>query len=140
MKKRIWILVVILCVVIVFLVAFSFKSNTKIFETDENISMIIKEGTLTNKGATLIISDSCNNITFGEWYNIYEFINGKWKKLDYIIKGSPGWLTMGYLTNSDCILEMDVNWEALYGTLKPGKYRIVKKADKKYMYAEFNIE
>lgn len=141
MKKRICILtIIIIFVCILSLFISCFIDETKIFETDENISMVIKEGTLTDKGATLIISDLCNNTTFGEWYNIYEFINGKWKKLNYIIKEPVAWQTMGYLTNSNCKLEMDVDWEPLYGTLTPGKYRIVKKANKKYMFVEFNLE
>lgn len=142
MQKRTIILLITILIGI-FIVGFIMLSNgsEKINVTDENITMKIKEDTLTNKGATLIITDlSGRDITYGKWYRLDKYVDGKWKKLNYIIKGPVAWLTMGYLTNDNNILEMDVNWEHLYGVLETGKYRIVKRADKKKIFTEFEID
>lgn len=142
MKYRILFLIIII-IFTLFLCLFAsyFDNNLKAFEIDENVSMIIKDGSLTNKGATLIITDKTkqNNI-FGEWYAIFKLVNKKWKKLDYLINEPIGWLPVGYSTDSNGELIMDVNWENLYGRLKKGKYRIVKKVNQKYIFTEFDIE
>lgn len=140
MKKRIYLLIIIIIGISISILLISSFKDKSIFETYESVSMVIKEGTLTSKGATLIITDkSGNDISFGEWYNIYRFVDEKWKKLDYIIDEPIAWSTMGYLPDNNGILEMDVNWEPLYGNLEPGRYRIVKKANQKYIFTEFDV-
>lgn len=117
-----------------------------VFTPSETMSVIIKEGTLTNKGATIIIKDTSEEKeTFGESYRIDKYENDEWKQLEVIIEGNYGWNMIGYLVGEDGTREMKINWEWLYGELKPGHYRIVKSISPKpyqyeYFYVEFDIE
>ena len=51
----------------------------------------------------------------------------------------------GYKVNEDDILIMEINWEKIYGSLKSGRYRLIKTvrnnnfSDKKYILVEFNL-
>ena len=58
---------------------------------------------------------------------------------------------IGYSTGENHKLEMDINWETLYGKLEQGKYRLVKEVainnkdtgaykGNKYIYVEFMID
>ena len=112
----------------------------------EGVSMSIKEGTLTNKGVTVIITDTSNrdNI-YGTPYRIDKYIDGGYKKLDTIIE-DYAWTMQGYSVDENKTLEFKVNWENLYGKLKKGKYRIVKdtsyagEGTEHYITAEFEIK
>ena len=110
-------------------------------ENIDGITMTIKEGTLTNTSATIIITDTTNNENiYGSYYRIdkYEFNN--WKVLDIIFKGNYAWTSIGYLVDKDNKLEMDINWFNFYGELSKGKYRIVKKVNNKYFSVEFQLD
>ena len=110
-------------------------------ENIDGITMTIKEGTLTNTSATIIITDTTNNENiYGSYYRIdkYEFNN--WKVLDITFKGNYAWTSIGYLVDKDNKLEMDMNWLELYGELDKGTYRIVKKVNNKYFKVEFQID
>lgn len=93
----------------------------------KGVSMYIKEGTLTNTGATIIIKDmtSKNNI-YGDEYRIDKLVDDTWQELDVVVKGNYGWNSIGYHVNENNILELEINWEWLYGKLNKGTYRIVK--------------
>lgn len=101
------------------------KCSIKINDLD-GVSMIIKDGTLTGKGATIIITDTSDreNI-YGESYRIDKKENNKWIELKPIIE-NHAFTSIGYLVDKNNKLELDVNWEWLYGELKNGEYRIVK--------------
>ncbi len=110
----------------------------------ENVSMTIKKGTLTNKGATVIITDTSdrNNI-YGEGYQLEKEENGVWVEMKP--KHDMTFITIGYSVNENHTLELKVNWEYHYGTLENGKYRILKdtsyagEGTKHYITAEFTI-
>lgn len=112
----------------------------------EGVSMFIKEGTLTNKGVTVIITDTSNrdNI-YGTPYSIDKYENGGFKKLDTIID-DYAWTMPGYYVGENNTLEFKVNWEKLYGKLEKGKYRIIKETSyagegtNHYITAEFVIK
>ena len=108
--------------------------------------MSIKDGTLTKTGATVVITDiSSRNNIYGEPYRIDKFVDGEWKTLDTIID-DYAWISIGYTVGEDNKLELDINWEWLYGELELGKYRIVKDTSESgegtthYITAEFVIE
>ena len=106
----------------------------------EGISMTIKEGTLTKSGATIIITDlSGKDNTYGSFYRIDKLENNEWKELKVIVKGNYGWTSIGYLVGEDNKLELDINWEWLYGKLEKGQYRLVKEVNNKYFGTEFQI-
>ena len=109
--------------------------------------MKIKKGTLTETGATIIITDlSGKNNIYGEEYRIDKLENNKWKELPVVVKGNYGWNSIGYHTGKDNKLELEINWEWLYGKLNKGTYRIVKSTstkhsmNEKYFSTEFIIE
>ena len=115
------------------------------FTPSKTMSMTIKEGTLTNKGVTVIIKDTGEEKeTFGEGYRIDIYENNEWKQLEVIIEGNYGWNLIGYLVGENGIREMKVNWQWLYGELKTGHYRLVKSISPtpyqyEYFYVEFDI-
>lgn len=110
-------------------------------KSDDN-QMIIKDGTLTNVGVTVIITDKDNTNLYGEWFRIDKKVNGKWNEL----KGfnNNDWTLQGYATDENGKLELEHNWEHIYGKLEKGTYRLVKEAgtNKKgqYIMVEFSIE
>lgn len=72
------------------LIGCGINTDSKLNE-EEDISMIIKEGTLSRTGATVIITDvSGKDNVYGQEYRIDKKENGKWKELDVIVKGDYG--------------------------------------------------
>lgn len=106
----------------------------------KNISMIIKDGTLTKTGATIIITDlNETKNTYGEFYRIDKLGNNTWSELNPIIE-NYGFNSIGYFVDENNKLELSHNWEWLYGKLENGKYRLVKEVNYKYFSVEFEIE
>ena len=149
MRKRVIVICGVLVVCIIGIVVMSLlKTNEAEFNPADNVTMEIVDGTLTNTGATIVITDlSGEDNTYGEDYRIDRLENGKWYELEDIVDGNVGWHMIGYKINDDNELRMDVNWEWLYGPLESGKYRIVKSVsntkrlyDGRHVAAEFTIE
>lgn len=106
----------------------------------EGVSMVIKEGTLTRRGATIIITDnSGKDYTYGDEYRIDKYDDGKWEELEVIVEGNYAWNSIGYYVDKNNKLELDVKWEWLYGRLDDGYYRIVKRVKEKEFSVEFKI-
>jgi hypothetical protein len=110
------------------------------FEEAEFMSMTIKEGTLSNSGATFIIKDiGEDKSVFGGDYRIDVF-DVEWKTVNTIID-NYGWTSIGYQVGYDGLFEMNVNWSWLYGELPKGHYRMVKSvSENEYFSCEFDIE
>lgn len=114
------------------------------YEISNNISMQIKEGTLTKTGATVIIINDNNNenYKYSKWFRIDKLENDTWKMLKPIDKNHIS----DELASNDTQLgnlEYNVDWSELYGKLKKGKYRLVKRIyedEYKYFIVEFSIE
>ena len=110
-------------------------------ENIDGITMTIKEGTLTNKSATIIITDTTNNENiYGSYYRIDKYEFDKWNEFDIIYEDNYAWISIGYLVDKDNKLEMDMNWLELYGELDKGTYRIVIEVNNKYFSVEFQID
>ena len=113
------------------------KSNIKISQND--VIMTIKEGTLTNKSATLVLTNNSDkNFQYGNPYEIEIKKDGEWHKinveLNFDIPAFP--------LSSKESKEIELNWENGYGKLAKGTYRIIKDIDYKYeegKYKSFNI-
>lgn len=116
--------------------------------TDKAVSLKIKEGTLTNTGATIILENNCDNIiSFGEgfWLEIEQ--NGKWYTLETIndfVVNVPL-----YQLKSNENKEKSISWGYVFGKLPKGKYRITKgitlelgndKKEDTHVASEFNID
>ena len=112
----------------------------------ENVKMEIKEGTLTNKETTIIITDTNeNHYQYNEPFRIDIKENGKWKEVD-LIEEAVFNLPV-YNVDKNNKLELNQNWEHIYGELSPGEYRLVKSTcgdegcyESKYFGVEFTIE
>lgn len=113
------------------------KSDIKISQND--VIMTIKEWTLTNKSATLVLTNNSDkNFQYGNTYEIEIKKDGEWHKinveLNFDIPAFP--------LSSKESKEIELNWENGYGKLAKGTYRIIKDIDYKYeegKYKSFNI-
>lgn len=108
---------------------------------------------VTPAGATLVCTQSGGDATgalkTGNWYVIEDWTqkNG-WKEVDYVQKGDIAWTEEAWMIHKDSVTKWEINWEWLYGELKPGKYRIGKSVmdfratgnyDNVLYFAEFEI-
>ena len=115
--------------------------------TNRDINLKIKEGTLNNTGATLIIENNSDiTISFGKDYGLQIEQNGKWHYLE-IINQVAIEVPLYHLKANE-IKEMSISWGYAFGKLPKGKYRITKgitlefENDKKedtYVVGEFTI-
>lgn len=158
MKKVIILLCIILAIIIIIVGILYFKNNGLSFlnsniRNDVNIeengdvenasdsSMVIKDGTLTPSGATVVLT---NSYGYDRWFRIDKEENGEWKEAE-TINDNYSFTAEGYLTNGNSEVEIPIDWTDLYGTLENGKYRIVKRAfnnlnREEYVSVEFTID
>ena len=104
----------------------------------ENVTMALSDVTPT--GAVVTIQD-CNPepFVYGEWYVIEQEKDGLWYEVRTKIT-DYGFNEIGWLTNENGALTMDVDWAWLYGKLPAGHYRILKQAGTEIIGAEFTVE
>lgn len=158
MKKVIILLCIILAIIIIIVGILYFKNNGLSFlnsnikndvnieengdvENASDISMVIKDGTLTPSGATVVLT---NSYGYDRWFRIDKEENGEWKEAE-TINDNYSFTAEGYLTNGNSEVEIPIDWTDLYGTLENGKYRIVKRAfnnlnREEYVSLEFTID
>lgn len=140
MKKRV---IIVLSSLVVFVLAITcaivlIPNYAEPIDLAEDITMEIKEGTLTKTGATIVITDlSGKNNTFRKEFRIDQKRGGKWYTLKDKSKNEVD-VMPGQQENKK--LEQELNWEKNYGTLSDGYYRIVKKINNKDIVVEFEIE
>ena len=113
------------------------KSDIKISQND--VIMTIKEGTLTNNGATLILTNNSDkNFQYGTPYEIEIKKDGEWHKINVELNFTMPAFQLSARENN----EIEINWENGYGKLAKGTYRIIKGIDYEYeegKYKSFNI-
>lgn len=113
------------------------KSNIKISQND--VIMTIKEGTLTNKSATLVLTNNSDkNFRYGNPYEIEIKKDGEWHKINVELNFD----IPAFQLPSKESKEIELNWENGYGNLATGTYRIIKGIDYEYEegeYKSFNI-
>lgn len=158
MKKVIIFFCIILAIIIIIVGILYFKNNGLSFlnsniENDVNIeengdvenassiSMVIKDGTLTPSGATVVLT---NSYGYDRWFRIDKEENGEWKEAE-TINDNYSFTAEAYLTNGNSEVEIPIDWTDLYGTLENGKYRIVKRVfnnlnKEEYVSVEFIID
>ncbi len=113
------------------------KSDIKVSQND--VIMTIKEGTLTNKSATLVLTNnSAKNFQYGNPYEIEIKKDGEWHKINVEL-----YFTMpAFQLSSKKSKEIELDWENGYGKLAKGTYRIIKGIDYEYeegKYETFNV-
>ena len=113
------------------------KSDIKISQND--VIMTIKEGTLTNKSATLILTNNSDkNFQYGTPYEIEIKKDGEWHKINVELNFTMPAFQLSARENN----EIEINWENGYGKLAKGTYRIIKGIDYEYeegKYETFNV-
>ena len=113
------------------------KSDIKISQND--VIMTIKEGTLTNKSATLVLTNNSDkNFQYGNPYEIEIKKDGEWHKINVELNFTMPAFQLSARENN----EIEINWENGYGKLAKGTYRIIKGIDYEYeegKYKPFNI-
>ena len=146
MKKRVIIVlgVLVLLIVILALIIYFKPREIKNINLAENITMKIKEGSLTNTGATVIITDLSgdeNLDLISKEFKIDYKKNDKWYRLESKIKNEVTVMTTdNAMENGDNTYTQEINWERYYGKLDKGHYRIVKEVKTNlYIAAEFDI-
>ena len=91
----------------------------------ENVSMTIKDGTLTSTKATIIITDlNEQKYTYGAYFRIDIKENGIWKEAKKI--GNANFNDIAYIVEKNNKMELSQDWSYIYGNLKKGNYRLVK--------------
>ena len=142
MRKKIWIIVGIL-IVVIGITAISIwliQSNKQRMNQVAGVSIKIKEGTLTNTGATFIITDTTDkNYSYGEPYRIDKKENGKWREAPRVIEDAF-FNEPAYLPDENNQIIRKVNWEWIYGKLQPGTYRFVTDASDEKISVNFVIK
>ena len=120
------------------------KSDIEI--TEKGIFLSIKEDTLTNTGATLILKNNSDvEVEYGTPYEIEIKKDGEWHKINVELNFN----LPAYILKSNTSEEMELKWENGYGKLATGDYRIIKTIDMEkedgtfetfYVSTEFTIE
>ena len=98
------------------------KSDIKISQND--VIMTIKEGTLTNKSATLVLTNNNDkNFQYGNPYEIEIKKDGEWHKINVELNfDMPAFQLLSKESK-----EIELDWENEYGKLAKGTYRIIKR-------------
>ena len=108
------------------------KSDIKISQND--VIMTIKEGTLTNKSATLVLTNNSDkNFQYGNTYEIEIKKDGEWHKINVELNFD----IPAFQLPSKESKEIELNWENGYGNLATGTYRIIKGIDYEYEEREY---
>lgn len=123
---------------------FTFSNND--MNNIDNVSMKIKDGTLTKTGATIIITDTNKeHYDYGLPFRLDKKENGVWKLLE--VTGNGAFTLPAYGVDKNNQLELNQAWDHIYGELKSGEYRLVKDVcisdgcnEKKYFSVEFTIK
>ena len=113
------------------------KSDIKISQND--VIMTIKEGTLTNKSATLVLTNNSDkNFQYGNPYEIEIKKDGEWHKINVELNFDMP----AFPLSSKERKEIELDWENGYGKLAKGTYRIIKGINYEYeegKYETFNV-
>ena len=89
----------------------------------DNVSIAIKEGTLTKEGATIVVTDKNDYpYSYGEEFNIQKQEDGEWKDLQ-----TKDMYFLNYTNNlirEDRTTQIILNWKYKYGELEAGHYKL----------------
>jgi hypothetical protein len=99
------------------------KSDIQISQKDVTLS--IKDGTLTNTSATLILkNDSDVDVQYGNPYGIEIKQDNEWHDIDINVELTS--TVPAYWIKPGESKEIEISWENVYGKLSAGEYRILK--------------
>lgn len=100
----------------------------------EEIDLYFSLKNISSTGATLVFSQHNadapkGELQYGEDYVIEVKKDGEWEKAPIVVEGNYGFDAIAILLPCGEISEREIDWEWLYGELKPGEYRIGKSVD-----------
>ncbi len=112
---------------------------------DNQVTMEIKEGTLTKSSATIIMTNKTDKeFTYGEPYHLEVKYKDSWHIFELEPNNDMFFTMPAYILKPNESVEKEYNWEYGYGKLKKGTYRLVtdfsNEQKKFYVAAEFTIE
>ncbi len=125
MKKKILIILSILVITSLgCLLSYHFYKNSK--TVDNSVLMTIKEGTLSNKGATIVLTglDETKYLVDSN-YVIEKKVNNEW--VDKVLTVYNDIPLDNKLTLYNNSLELKIDWLDTYGELDKGEYRLKKE-------------
>lgn len=122
-------------------------SNFDVVNNIEGITMNIKKDMVSPTGLTVILENTTEEqCIYGKPYILEKKVNGNWYQVP-VIKDNYGFEDIAYILAPKSSAEVTIDWEWLYGSLKPGEYRIIKdisidseEYNPRYLSAEFIIE
>lgn len=113
------------------------------------VSMEVVEGSPNAVSVKLRLKNETDmEILYGDSYEIQRYSDGQWYSVPYIID-NWGFHDIAYTLKKNVLQEITVDWQVFHGSLKPGRYRIIKDMNdfrgtgdftKYYMGAEFEIQ
>lgn len=123
-------------------------SITKNNNENEDISLVVKEGTITSKGATFILKNNTDEeYAYEPSYYLEKKEDDKWNEI--VLEEPLTWNSVIYTLKAKEETEINVDWSITgYGELKNGEYRLVKTNFRKKVssdsraysvYVEFEI-
>lgn len=128
-----------------------FVKTISIIENNKNedISLLVKEDTITSKGATFILKNNTDqDYAYEPSYYLEKEENNKWNEI--VLEEPLTWNSVIYTLKAREENEINVDWSITgYGELKDGKYRLVKSNFRKSgspdssscsVYAEFEVK
>lgn len=106
---------------------------------------------ISSAGATLVFQQydpdaPTGELDFGDEFELEVQNDGKWERVPDIVEGEYGFNSIAHIIAAGQSLEVDLNWEWIYGKLPAGEYRIKKEIcdfretgdfDKYTVYAHF---
>jgi len=127
----------ILIVMTLILSTFIKNSDVSTNNTQKDITIRIKQGTLTKSSLVLIIENNSNkNYTYTDEFEIQIMKNKKWSKIEC----DDCWFNLPIHTiDPKEKTEIICDWKRMYGDLETGTYRIIKKFNNKNIHVIFQI-
>lgn len=138
MKNKRNVIIVAVVLVILSILAFGLK-----WLLDDEVSIEIKDRTLTKQGATIVMKNKkSSEIYYGDWYRIDKKYGDEWieaEKEETENREALIFNLFAYVIEGKSSKEEKVDWSNLYGTLDEGEYRLVKEIEGEYIAVEFTI-
>lgn len=116
---------------------------------NEDISLLVKEDTITSKGATFILKNNTDeDYAYEPSYYLEKKEDNKWNEI--VLEEPLTWNSVIYTLKAREETEINIDWSITgYGELKNGAYRLVKSNFRKKdspdsrsysLYAEFEVK
>lgn len=104
------------------------------------VTMIVKENNVTSSSiAILLTNHSDSNISHGVGFGIQYYSNGFWFNVDTLDGEEPSFILKALVLEANQTVEIEYNWQYIYGDLSPGTYRFYKIINNQQISAEFTI-